>query len=175
MSASPSPLTIRTATGADAVAFCAIYNPYVRNTTISFETQPVDEAEMRRRIQEKQQRHAWLAAEVDGQIAGYAYYGPFRPRPAYDHTVESAIYIAGHQAGKGYGRLLYTALIDSAYLRGYREMIAVIALPNPASLALHLALGFREVGVLQHVGRKFDCDVDVCLWQKSLDAGQGSL
>ena len=159
---------LRAATTDDAEAIAHIYNHYVRETIITFETEPVGVAEMARRIGSVGAKYDWLVAEADGELAGYAYYGQFRTRAAYDHTVESTVYVAHDGMGKGVGKALYTELLSAARRRGYREVIGVIALPNPASLALHAAMGFVEVGLLERVGFKFGEYIDVGLWQVSL-------
>lgn len=159
---------LRAATAGDAEAIARIYNHYVRETIITFETEPVEVSEMARRIASISVKYDWLVAEADGKLAGYAYYGQFRTRAAYDHTVESTVYVAPDGMGKGVGRALYSELLAAARRRGYREAIGVIALPNPASLALHAAMGFVEVGLLKRVGCKFGDYIDVGLWQVSL-------
>jgi phosphinothricin acetyltransferase len=160
------PQLIRRADACDAQSISEIYNRYILNTTATFETEAIDQLEMRRRILEKVTEYDWLVAEDDRGIVGYAYYGVFRPRPAYAHTVESTIYLAEGSVGKGLGTLLYSNLIDSANEKGFRELIGVIALPNEASVRLHAKLGFREVGRLEGVGRKFERYIDVALWQR---------
>jgi L-amino acid N-acyltransferase YncA len=105
---------------------------------------------------------------VNQQVIGYAYYGSFRTRVAYHHTVESTIYLSPESAGKGFGRSLYAKLIESVRDHGFREVIGVIALPNPQSIALHRKMGFAEAGVLKTVGHKFKKCIDVGLWQLSV-------
>lgn len=161
-------LYIRQATVSDAQGCSDIYNWYVLHSLATFETVAVDAESMRQRIEEKLRLHDWLVGEMDGQIAGYAYFGSFRPRAAYRHTVESTIYLSQNAQGKGFGKILYSALIESAAAKGFREMIGVIALPNRSSVALHERLGFREAGVLRSVGHKCDRFIDVALWQKAL-------
>jgi len=161
-------LIIRTALESDAGAIAAIYNWYVENTISTFETAAVGAEEMRRRIREKLDKHYWVAGLVDGTLAGYAYYGAFRPRAAYSHTAESTVYVARESLGKGYGTALYSELISAARSGGVREIIGVIALPNPASIKLHEKMGFRQVGLLHQVGHKFGRYIDVSLWQRSL-------
>ncbi|HEX8711036.1 MAG TPA: GNAT family N-acetyltransferase [Terracidiphilus sp.] len=161
----PALYTIRRATGSDAQRVCDIYNWYVLHTAITFETEAVHFDEMQRRIREKLDTHDWLVADIAGGIVGYAYYGAFRPRAAYSHTVESTIYIAAEFTGKGIGAHLYSQLIRSAFEKGFREMIGVIALPNQASIKLHTKLGFRESGRLRDVGQKFGKYIDIALWQ----------
>jgi L-amino acid N-acyltransferase YncA len=165
-------LTIRKACEEDAQIVSEIYNWYVLNTAVTFETEAVEIAEIKRRIREKLATHDWLVAEINQQIVGYAYYRSFRPRAAYGHTVESTIYLSANSVGKGFGRALYDALVRSARERGFRELIGVIALPNPGSVALHSSLGFREVGVLRAVGNKFGKYVDVALWQRSVESAE---
>jgi phosphinothricin acetyltransferase len=159
---------LRAASADDAEAIARIYNHYVRETIVTFETEPVGVAEMARRIGSVAAKYDWLVAEAEGKLAGYAYYGQFRTRAAYDHTVESTVYVAHDGMGKGVGKALYTELLRAARRRGYREVLGVIALPNPASLALHAAMGFVEVGLLKRVGFKFGEYIDVGLWQVSL-------
>jgi len=161
-------VTIRRATENDAVRLGEIYNWYVANTFVTFETDIVPTDEMRRRIREKLESYDWIVGEEGREIVGFAYYGPFRARGAYFRTIESTIYLSQDSKGKGIGKKLYSALIDSASEKGFRELIGVIALPNPASIALHAGLGFSEAGILRRVGHKFDTYHDVALWQRSL-------
>lgn len=165
------PQSIRRVEPCDAQNISEIYNGYILNTTATFETEAIDELEMRRRILEKLTDHDWLVAEVRGRIVGYAYYGAFRPRPAYTQTAELTIYLSEGSVGKGLGTLLYSQLIDSAAKKGFRELIGVIALPNAASVRLHAKLGFREVGRLEGVGQKFGSYIDVALWQRRASSG----
>ena len=160
------PRLIRRAEPCDAQGISEIYNWYILNTVVTFETEAIDQREMQRRILEKLATHDWLVAEVSGRVVGYAYYGVFRPRPAYAHTVESTIYLSEGSVGKALGTLLYSALIHSAAEKGFRELIGVIALPNAASVRLHAKLGFREVGRLEAIGQKFGRYIDVALWQR---------
>src|SRR5215469_16585572 len=121
------PPIIRRAEPCDAQVICEIYNWYVLNTTVTFENEAIDPSEMRDRILEKLTIHDWLVAEASGRIIGYAYYGIFRPRPAYAQTVESTIYLSEGTGGKGVGTVLYSALVQSAAEKGFRELIGVIA------------------------------------------------
>ena len=159
---------MRPVTAGDAERIAEIYNWYVLNTIITFETDVVSPQEMTKRIQENLINHDWLVGEVNQKVVGYAYYGPFRARAAYNHTVESTIYLSQGSMGKGFGRTLYAQLLQSVKDRGFREAIGVIALPNPQSIALHRAMGFAEVGVLKRVGYKFERYIDVGLWQLSV-------
>lgn len=163
----PTPV-IRSATLADAATCCGIYNEHVLETIVTFETEPLTPDEMAGRIGEKLGRHDWLVAEAGGAVVGYAYYGTFRPRAAYNHSVETTVYVAPQASGRGLGTALYRALIASAGKKGYLELIAGIALPNSASVALHEKVGFKPVGVFPRVGHKFGRYIDVGFWQLSL-------
>ena len=133
---------------ADAVACAAIYAPYVRDTAVTFETEPPDTAEFARRIAAATARHAWLVLEDDGRVTGYAYGGPFKERAAYRYACEVSVYLEHGLRRSGGGRALYSALLARLAERGYRTAAAVIALPNDASVALHSALGFDAGGHL---------------------------
>jgi len=161
-------MQIRQATTGDAARIAEIYNWYILHTIITFETDTVSPQDMTKRIQEKLISYDWLVGKVNREVIGYAYYGSFRSRAAYHHTVESTIYLSQESMGKGFGRTLYAKLLESVKGHGFREVIGVIALPNPQSIALHRALGFAEVGVLKKVGYKFERYVDVGLWQLSI-------
>jgi L-amino acid N-acyltransferase YncA len=163
-----STVQIRQATEADAPAMAALYNPYIRDTVISFEYEPVSVAAMQERIRSKLAQHTWIVAERAGVLLGYAYYGRFRERAAYGHVVESSVYLAPAAQGQGLGRRLYAALIDAARQQGYREMIGVITVPNPASIALHRQLGFVPAGHIARAGNKLGQFVDVEFWQLRL-------
>ena len=117
--------------------------------------------------------YPYLAAEIDGALAGYAYAGPYRARPAYRLTIEDSVYIAPDKHRRGVGRTLLAALIDAAAARGYRQMIAVIgdSARQAASIGLHEAAGFRHVGILQDVGFKHGRWLDSVLMQRALGPG----
>jgi L-amino acid N-acyltransferase YncA len=161
-------MNIRKATPADAAAIIGIYNYYVLNTPITFETAVVSLEEMQNRIREKCSQFDWIVGEIDGKVIGYSYFGKFRERPAYNGTVESTIILDRTCIGRGFGRQLYSRLIESAGGLGFHQMIAVIALPNPESTGLHAKLGFQQAGILKNVGYKFGNYIDIGLWQKSL-------
>lgn len=164
---------IRPATPADIPAITAIYADAVTGGTASFELTPPDEAEMARRMGDLLDRgFPYLAAELGGQLAGYAYAGLYRTRPAYRFTVEDSVYIAPAQQGRGVGRALLTALITESEARGFRQMIAVIGdSEQAASIALHAATGFYVVGTFRHVGFKFGRWLDTVLMQRPLGKG----
>lgn len=166
---------VRPATAADGAACAEIYAHYVRATAITFETEPPDAAAMAARIADYSATHAWLVQERSGQVTGYAYGHRFAPRAAYDWSCETSIYVAPEACGTGAGRALYQALLPALAGRGYRRAFAGVALPNPASLAIHQRFGFRQVGVFEAVGWKLGRWHDVAWLQLDLvddDAGQ---
>jgi L-amino acid N-acyltransferase YncA len=162
-------LLLRDATPDDADAIVAIYNHFIDNTTISFEEAPVAAADMRQRIADVLDAGLpWLVAEVDGQVAGYAYATKWRARAAYRFAVESSVYLALDSAGKGLGAALYTLLLARLREGGAHVVIGGIALPNAASVALHEKMGYAKVAHFAEVGRKFDRWIDVGYWQLTL-------
>lgn len=160
---------IRLATVADAEAVAAIYAPYVRETSISFEVEPPDASEVARRIERVLAFRPWLVCEDGGAIAGYAYATEFRARPAYRWSAELAVYVDRTRHGGGIGTALYEAMLRCLRAQGYRTVIGGVTLPNPASVALHERLGFSKVGVFRGVGFKNGARCDVGMWQLDLD------
>lgn len=160
---------VRLADGADAAALAAIYRPYVEGSRISFEEVAPDSDKMAGRIAgELPGMHPWFVAEEDAQIIGYAASSPFRTRRAYRWTVETGVYLAPDAGGKGVGRALLTSLLEVLERQGYVAAIGAIALPNPASVALHEKLGFSYAGAYRGVGYKLGEWLDVGLWQREL-------
>jgi phosphinothricin acetyltransferase len=160
---------IRLAVEDDAAELAAIYRPYVEDSRISFEDVAPDAAEMARRLRgDPAGFHPWLLAEEDGRLLGYAASSPFRTRRAYRWTVETGIYLASDAHGRGIGRALLSELLGLLERQGYIAAIGAIALPNPASVALHEKLGFTYAGTYRGVGHKFGEWMDVGLWQKEL-------
>ena len=160
-----STTAVRPAANTDAAAICDIYNHYVRSTVITFEETPVATPEMEERIAEVTSRLPWLVAEEAGAIAGYAYATPWKPRSAYRFSVETTVYVAQGHMRRGLGVALYRELIESLRPLGVHCAVGGIALPNPASVALHEKLGFRKVGQFVEIGRKLDRWVDVGYWE----------
>jgi L-amino acid N-acyltransferase YncA len=156
---------IRACTAADAAAICAIYNPYIRDTVITFEEAPVSTAEMARRIGEVTGRLPWLVAEEQGALVGYAYATPWKTRSAYRLSVETTVYVAPGQQRRGLATDLYRELLVQLRRLGVHCAVGGIALPNPASVALHEKLGFKKIGQFAEIGRKFDRWVDVGYWE----------
>jgi phosphinothricin acetyltransferase len=167
-------IRIRLARDGDVDAMAAIYRPVAESTAISFETTAPDSAEMARRVHETLPSHPWLVCEVDGRLAGYAYATKHRVRAAYQWSVDTSIYVAvGHQR-LGVGRGLYASLLAILTAQGYANAYAGIALPNPASVALHEAMGFEPVGVYRSAGYKLGRWWDVGWWQRSLRDREGT-
>jgi phosphinothricin acetyltransferase len=161
---------VRDASTADAAEIARIYNHYIRETTITFEVDEVSPADIATRIDTVQAtRSPWLVALLDGHLVGYAYAGPFSGRCAYAHTTEVSIYLDAAASGRGIGTALYRALFDRIREGDVHAAIGVIALPNPASVALHEKFGMRKVGHMPEVGRKFGSWIDVGYWQVNLD------
>lgn len=168
-------LTIAAATGADAAEIAAIYAHHVANGVATFELAPPDAAEIARRIAKvRNAGHPWLVARDDGALLGYAYAAPFHARPAYAFTCEDSIYLARDRLGQGVGTALLGALLVAAEAAGFRQMIALIAGDEAASLALHRRYGFVEAGRMRAVGRKHGRWLDVITMQRALGPGDGA-
>ncbi len=164
----PGTLAVRDATAADGPACAAVYAPYVLGSPATFETDPPDGDEMARRVAASQVAHAWLVALRDGDVVGYAYGGPWKPRAAYAWTCEVSVYLAPDERGRGTGRALYEVLLPRLAARGHRTAIAGMTLPNPGSEALHRSLGFAPVGTFRRSGWKLDRWHDVGYVQLAL-------
>ena len=154
-------LAIRAVTQADAAAIAAIYNHYVRETIVTFEEAEVSGEEMSARIAATPASYPWLVGEAGGELIGYAYAGRYQERSAYRHSAVSSIYLDHRHCGQGFGKPLYGALLDRLPDLGVHVVMGGVAIPNPASLALHHKLGFRKAGEFAEVGFKFGRWVDV--------------
>lgn|SRR5574344_939406 len=139
----------------DADSIAAIYNEYVLNTNISFETDAVTTDEMRLRISEISTKFPYFAYEIDGEVVGYCYAHLWKSRAAYKHTLETTVYIATDYQGQGIGRMLMEKLIDSCKQQGYKVLIACITEDNQKSCKMHEKLGFKQVSHFEKVGCKF--------------------
>ena len=155
----------------DADACAAIYAPYVRDTAISFEDIPPTPAEMAARIERLITTHAWLVAEDENEILGYAYACPHRERAAYRWTTEVSAYVDARRRRHGAGRQLYDSLLNILTEQGYQVALAVIGLPNDPSVAFHESFGFEPAGVFHRLGFKFGEWWDVGWWQLDLASG----
>lgn len=160
----------------DIGAVSAIYAEAVIGGTASFEIEPPAEAEMaRRRAALLASAYPYFVGEATGAVAGFAYAGPYRSRPAYRYTVENSIYVAPDRQRAGIGRALMTVLLKACEERGYRQMIAVIGdSASTGSIRLHEALGFRLVGVFEASGFKHGRWLDTVLMQRALGDGTAS-
>jgi phosphinothricin acetyltransferase len=167
-------LSIRPANSSDIPAITRIYAYAVEHGTASFEITPPNEAEMAQRMNDLvDEGYPYLVAEIGGAVAGYAYAGPYRGRPAYRLTIEDSVYVAPDQHRRGIGHALLAALINAAAARGFRQMIAVIgdSTRQAASIGLHQVAGFRHVGILHDVGFKHGRWLDSVLMQRALGPG----
>ena len=160
--------SIRTATPEDAPDVLGIYAPVVLESAISFEFEPPTVDEMSERIAASLERHAWLVAEGDGHIAGYAYASAHRQRAAYAWSVDTSVYVDAAWRGRGIGHALYDELLKLLADQGSVNAFAGIALPNDASVGLHEACGFQYVGVFPSVGFKLESWHDVGWWHRRL-------
>lgn len=161
-------VTVRHVRADDGPALAAIYAPFVTENAVSFEYQAPDAIVMGERALAIDADHAWLVADHDGDLLGYAYAATFRTREAYRWTVEVSAYLADSARGHGVGERLYRDLFALLAARDYRRAIAAITLPNPASVRFHERFGFARVGVLESVGRKFGRAYDVAYYQRAI-------
>ncbi|GAB1582737.1 N-acetyltransferase family protein [Phyllobacterium phragmitis] len=169
-------LVLRDCEAGDIAEITAIYAQAVLTGSASFEIEPPSENEMaRRREALVAGNFPYAVAIVGGELAGYAYAGPYRPRPAYANTVESSVYVREGFQDRGIGRALMMRVIGEAETRGFRQMLAVIGdSNNRASIRLHESLGFRIIGTLQSVGWKHGRWLDTVLVQRALGPGDAS-
>lgn len=171
-----SGVVVRAVSDADLRDVARIFGHYVDASVVTFETVPPALSHWRHLRADLAERGLpFLVCERDGQVAGYAYAGPWRVKPAYRHTVESTVYLAPDHTGQGLGRRLLTELRRECALAGAEQMIAVIAdSGDPSSVALHRACGFTEAGRLRNVGRKHGRLLDTLLLQCDLTQRPGS-
>ena len=180
--ASSSPIAaptvlVRDAQPADMAAVQAIYAHHVLHGRATFEEVPptVDEF-LARRAAVLAAGLPYLVAECNGELSGYCYAVPYRPRPAYRHTIEDSVYVAHDRAGRGIGRALLGALVARCENGPWRQLLAVVGNSgNAGSLALHESLGFQRVGTLRSVGFKLGAWTDTVLMQRALGAGDATL
>jgi len=158
-------IMIREAKFSDARMIAEIYNYYILNTIITFELAPITPQEIVTRMEKYKDVGPYLVYEENGEVIGYAYVSKFRERKAYEHSVESTIYLKNGFGGKGLGSKLYSELLSRVSSKRH-AIIGGIALPNEESIKLHEKCGFRKVGHFSEVGRKFGKWIDVGFWQK---------
>jgi phosphinothricin acetyltransferase len=163
--------TIRPAALDDLPALTDIYNHYIVNTTITFDLRPLTVEERRSWFEDHKPSgpHRLLVAIDDrGRSVGYASTSRWRPKAAYNTTVEASVYCHPGAVGRGYGSALYRAMFESLTGEDVETIVAGVSLPNPVSIALHERFGFRQVGVFHAVGRKFDRYWDVAWFERPL-------
>jgi len=162
---------IRHAVPEDLPALTAIYNHYIVHTPITFDVTTYEPEQRRQWFDEHAPagRHRLIVAEEHGAVAGYASTSRWRPKAAYETTVESSVYVRADAVGRGIGRELYAALFDVIANEDVHTAVAGVALPNAASIALHERFGFRQVGVFRDVGRKFGKYWDVAWFQRTCE------
>ena len=172
-----SSFEIRRASVADLPSITEIYAREVREGTATFELVPPDLAEMTRRFQALTDRgFPYFVAELDGEIAGYAYASSYRPRPAYRFTVENSVYLKPAIHRRGIGRQLLERLIAECEARGFRQMIAVIGdSANAGSIGVHAACGFKMIGTHPSVGLKVGRWLDTVMMQRELGPGASTV
>ena len=156
---------IRLGMTSDAAAIAEIYNHYVRKTVVTFEEVPVAVEDMAQRILDVGERYPWLVWDDGVRAVGWAYATAWKTRSAYRFSVETTVYVAESHQGRGLGLALYGKLIEELKARNLHSVVGGIALPNPASIALHEKLGFKKIAQFVEVGRKLDRWVDVGYWQ----------
>jgi L-amino acid N-acyltransferase YncA len=159
-------MRIRPVEAADAEAITEIYNHYIQTSYATFELETIDAFEMSRRIDDLlKDGYPFLVAEESEEVVGYAYAHQFRPRPAYKQSAEVSVYIKPKFEGRKIGTKLYKRLLSGCFASGAHTLIAVISLPNDASVRLHERFGFEKIGQFREVGRKFNRWIDVGYWQ----------
>ncbi len=161
-------MRFRFATPSDGAAISRIYAPFVDGSAVSFEMEPPTGEEMARRIEKLWPSHPWIVAESADGVIGYAYGSPYRERRAYQWAVEVTVYLHEAARGKGLGRKLYEALLELLTWQGFTKAYGVVTLPNPASAALHEAVGFRPFAVYRDIGFKNGAWHDVGWWECDL-------
>jgi L-amino acid N-acyltransferase YncA len=165
-----SDILIRPAVEDDLSDIAAIYNHEIANSVATFDLDPPTISYWEQRLAGAHEGdHLLVAVDADEDVVGYAYSWSYRPRPAYNLTRETSIYLDPSVRGQGIARLLYPALLDTMAVSGVHTAVALVALPNPSSVALHKACGFEHVGTMREVGYKFDQWIDVEWYQKLLN------
>lgn len=160
---------IRLASPTDAVAILAIYAPYIRNTSLTFETGVPPVADFANRIRSYMEYFPWLVYEEQGQVRGYAYASRYREREAYQWSVECSVYIHDDHHRSGIAGKLYSVLFDLLKAQGFTTVYAVINLPNDPSVAFHESMGFRYFATYEKVGYKLGKWKNVGWWQLQLN------
>ena len=158
----------RCAVPEDSDAILEIYRPYVESTAVTFETAVPSREEFRRRVEGILKQYPYLVAEAEGEILGYSYASPYRPRGGFGWTAELSVYVRQDLRKQGIGSHLYAALLDLLRLQGYQNVVSVLSWPNPASEKLHYHFGFRCAGVQLKCGFKNGRWCDVAIFERCL-------
>jgi len=158
---------VRDAKLSDAGLIVDIYNHYVLNSSVTFEIETLSVSDMATRISETQTHGLPYIVYLDEEdrVIGYAYASKWKGRCAYQYSVEVSVYLHPDKTGKGTGSQLYAELLKQLKQSGYHAAIGGIALPNPASIALHEKFGMTKVAHFKEIGFKFGQWVDVGYWQ----------
>ena len=161
-------LTIRSANAADIQGILSIYRPIIEETNISFEYEVPSQEEMQLRVEKVQKEGAWLVCCEGDVVAGYAYAGAHRGRPAYQWNRELSVYVSSVYRKRGVASGLYNCLFEIIFLQGFTNALAGITMPNDASVSFHKKMGFSIVGTYRDIGFKNGRYHDVSWWQKKL-------
>ena len=159
---------VRPATAADLDGAAAIYDEQVRVGISTFDLEPPPVSYWAHHLESTEPGDHFLVADDGGAIVGFAYSSAYRPRPAYRLTRETSVYLSEGARGQGLGRRMYDDLLARMSADGIHVALALVALPNPASVALHEACGFEHLGTMREVGWKFDRWLDTAWYQKLL-------
>ena len=160
--------TVRPATAEDLAGAAAIYDEQVRTGISTFDLEPPQVSYWEHHLTSTEPGDHFLVADDVSEVVGFAYSSAYRPRPGYRLTREVSVYLSERARGQGLGRRLYDDLLDRVRADGIHVVLALVAVPNPASVALHEACGFEHLGTMREVGRKFDRWLDTAWYQKVL-------
>ena len=161
-------MKIRLVTTTDAQQILDIYAPFILHTTTSFETEVPSLFDFEKRILDYSKTSPWLVAEHDGKILGYAYATAHRGRKAYQWNQETTVYVHPDYRKRGIAKKLYDKLFELLVALGYGKALAIITLPNDASIAIHKSFGFKHIGDMKNIGYKFDQWHTTSWWDKDL-------
>jgi len=159
------PMIVRTFEARDVAPACRLTNHFIEHTAVHFGFVPHTEAEFAAMWEDGREKYPWLVAETDGAFAGFAKAGLWRTREAYLPTAEVTVYVDLEMHRRGVGRALYTGLLSRLRAGNFHSAIGGITLPNPGSVSLHEAMGFKHIGTFRESGRKFDRWHDTGWWQ----------
>jgi len=159
---------IRPATQADLAGTAAVYDEQVHTGISTFDLEPPPVSYWQHHLDSREPGDHFLVADDGGDVVGFAYSSSYRPRPGYRLTRETSVYLAEEARGQGLGRRLYDGLLPRVAADGIHVALALIALPNAPSVALHEACGFEHLGTMREVGRKFDRWLDTAWYQRIL-------